>query len=426
MFHRHRQATGEQRFKPTRGRPLRLADMIPVSFGVRRPVSLGHLAGLSADIFKITLIVLVTIEALFLSDVIVSRVLPELLSLGAGIGSIALVVLYSVPNGLFIALPTALLVGVYIVVLRRRENQEFKIFAGFGYGPRTLSLTAVTVGLTGAVLSLALSGFVEPVSRYLLVTTLEGVAHQAIRDGDLASGRFYQVGDTTIFAASGHLKTVAGDVFMHQKRSDDLGRVIVASRLFNPQVGEQNQFGLLLNDVNVYEFSDRAGGRKAKKAEPGCVNCDQRDKLPPLKYMYVDKFYMDLPKVSAEVTRSWRHPRESNFIDLFSVAEWDPRHVEVFGERLLRSVLCLLTPLLALVAVALTTKATLLFALPAASAGVLFLSFFASNNIGVISQYGLGATLAILLGGAIAMAGGLVVLVRKLNGRFIGSIGVSV
>ncbi len=403
--------------------------MIPASFGVRRPVSLGYLASLSADIFKITLIVLVTIEALFLSDVIVSRVLPELLSLGAGIGSIALIVLFSVPNGLFIALPTALLVGVYIVVLRRRENQEFKIFAGFGYGPRTLSLTAVTVGLTGAALSLALSGFVEPVSRYLLVTTLEGVAHQAIRDGDLASGRFYQVGDTTIFAASGHLKTVAGDVFMHQKRSDDLGRVIVASRLFNPKIGEQNQFGLLLNDVNVYEFSDRAGERKAKtaqKREPGCVDCDQKDILPPLKYMYVDKFYMDLPKVSAEVTRNWRHPRETNFIDLFSVAEWDARHVEVFGERLLRSVLCLLTPLLALVAVAVTTKATLLFALPAASAGVLFLSFFASNNVGVISQYGLGGAVAILLGGAIAMAAVLIVLVWKLNGRFIGSIGISV
>ncbi|MHA7776917.1 LptF/LptG family permease [Roseibium sp. M-1] len=408
---------------------MRLADLNAMALSARRPVSLGYLATLSADILKITAIVLITIEALFLSDVIVSRVLPELLALGTGIGSICLIVLYSVPNGLFIALPTALLIGVYFVVLRRRESQEFKIFAGFGYGARTLYITAVFIGLTGAITSLALSGFVEPSARFHLATTLQGVAHQAIREGDLTSGRFYQVADTTFYAASGRLNEGAGDVFLHQKRSEDVGRVIVASSLFSPQIDEQNRFGLLLNNVSIYEFSDQTGphsSRKSSKSSADCAECGQRSGLPPLKHMYVEKFHMELPKVSAELMRDWRHPKEADFFELFSVPEWDSRHVEVFGERLLRAALCLVTPLLALVAVALTTKATLLFSLPAAAGGVLFLSFFASNNVGMISQFGIWATVAVILGGALAISGILIVLVRKLHGNFIRSIGVSV
>ena len=204
--------------------------MISVSHSAHRPVSLLYLANLSADIGKITLIVLITIEGLFVSDIIVSRVLPELLAHGSGISTIALIVLYAAPNGLFIALPTALLIGVYIVVLRRREDQEFKIFAGMGYSPWILNITAVTIGLVGAVVSLVLSGFVEPTARFQLTSTLEGVAHQAIRDGELTSGRFYQVADMTFYAASGRMNKAAGDVFLYQKQSGDGGRVIIASQ----------------------------------------------------------------------------------------------------------------------------------------------------------------------------------------------------
>lgn len=403
--------------------------MNPVLSNVRRPVSLGYLANLSGDIVKITAIVLITIEAVFLSDVILSRVLAELLALSAGIDSIALVVLYSVPNGLFIALPTALLIGVYIVVLRRRENQEFKVFAGFGYGPKTLSVTAVTIGFLGSAISLALSGFVEPAARFRLATTLEGVAHEAIKDGELGSGRFYQVGDTTLYAASGRLDDVAGDVFIHQKRSEDLGRVIVASHLFNPQTNEQGQFGLQLKNVNIYEFADQTGtpaAGKREKTAADCVACEANDFLPPLKHLQVEQFHMALPKVELALTRDWRRPEETNFVDLFSMPDWKPRHVQVFGERLLRAALCLVTPLLALVAVALTFKRSFLLALPAAAAVVLVLSFFASNNVALISQFGIWATTGTILGGTVAISGLCIYFVQKLNGNFIRSIGVSV
>jgi lipopolysaccharide export LptBFGC system permease protein LptF len=384
---------------------------------------------MSADVGKTVLIVLLTIEALFLSDVIVGRVLPQLLVHDAGVGTIALIVLYSVPNGLFIALPTALLIGVYIVVLRRREGQEFQIFAGFGYSPRVLSITAVVIGLSGSAVSLVLSGFVEPPARYHWITTLEGVAHQAIREGELASGRFYQMGDTTFYAASGRLNEVAGDVFMHQKRSEGLGRVIVASHLSNPQTNQQGQFGLLLNNVNIYEFADQAASRSARngqKTAADCDGCEANDLLPPLKHLQVEQFHMELPKAKLALPRDWRRPEETNFVDLFSEPDWSSGHVQVFGERLLRAALCMVTPLLALVAVALTFKSTMLMSLPAAAGVVLVLSFFASNNVALISQYGAWATAGSILGGATVLSGLCVFLVQRLNGNFIRPIGVSV
>lgn len=405
-----------------------LLDMRSALFGTYRPISAGYLTNLSADIFKFTAIVLVTIEAVYLSNVILSRVLAELLALNAGARSIALVVLYSIPNGLFIALPTALLIAVYIVVLRRRENQEFKIFAGFGYSVRALYVTAVTIGFAGAMLSLALSGFVEPAAKFRLATTLEGVAHQAIRDGELKSGRFYEVDDTTLFAASGDFSDGAGDVFLLQNGPHNVSKVIVASKLVKPRLREQDGFGLLLSDVSIYEFSDRLGPLTADrswKSSSGCETCDRPPQSPPLRYMHVEQFYMGLPEVSATLKRDWRHPREANFIELFSAANWEAEHVEVLGERMLRAILCLITPLLALVAVALTSKSTLLFSLPITSALVLLLSFFASNNIGLISQFGIGVMATALLGGATVFAGVLIILVEKLNSYFIRAIGVS-
>ncbi|MEQ8737052.1 MAG: LptF/LptG family permease, partial [Hoeflea sp.] len=303
-----------------------------------RSVSNRSLTGLAAELGKIALIVLATIEAVFLCDIIVSRFMPELMALGASLPVIALVVVYSIPNGLFIALPTALLIAVYVVVLRRRENNEFGVFAGLGYSHRILSIGAVMIGLTGAIISLVLSGFVEPPARFLLASTLEQITYKAVRDGELASGRFYQIGDTTFYATSGRMNEVAGDVFLYQKSSEDTGRVIVASQLLNPQ-GDSEQSGVLFNNVNIYEFAD-TGGTETAQAQPAldsvCPECGSSEYFQPLSHMYFDRFYMELPKVDLPSTRDWLSPDEADFFELFSAPDWGAAHVQVFGERLMR------------------------------------------------------------------------------------------
>ncbi len=384
---------------------------------------------MAMEIGKAVLIVLGTIEAVFLCDVIVSRFMPELMALGASIPTIALVVAYSIPNGLFIALPTALLIGVYITVLRRREKNEFGVFAGFGYSHRILTAGALLIGLLGAGVSLLLSGFLEPPARFLLASTLEQITHKAIRDGELASGRFYEVGNMTFYATSGRMNQGANGVFLYQRPSDKTGRVIVASQLLNPQSYEQAQTGALFNNVNIYEFADSAGSevdqRQGLPAD-ACPECEASEYFQPLTHMYFDRFYMELPEVDLPSIRDWRNPDEASLLQLFSAAEWDLVHIQEFGERLFRAALCLVTPLMALVAVALTSKKTLLLCLPVASAIVLMLSFFAASAVGAVSGSGLLLTTAILLGAAIAVATVCVLAVRQMSGRLIRQIGVVV
>ncbi|WP_422370345.1 LptF/LptG family permease [Hoeflea sp.] len=403
--------------------------MRPIRFGGNRSVSNRYLKGLAAEIGKIALIVLATIEAVFLCDVIVSRFMPELMALGAGVPVIALVVAYSVPNGLFIALPTALLIAVYIVVLRRRENNEFGVFAGLGYSHRILSIGAVMIGLSGAILSLVLSGFVEPPARFLLASTLEQITYKAVRDGELAAGRFYQIGDTTFYATSGRMNKVAGDVFLYQKSSEDTGRVIVASQLLNPQADDAERSGVLFNNVNIYEFAD-TGGAGAAKVQPEfnavCPECGSSEYFQPLSHMYFDRFYMELPKVDLPSARDWLSPNEADFFELFSAPDWGAAHVQVFGERLMRAVLCLVTPLMALVAVAMTSKKTLLFCLPLASGIVLMLSFFASSGVGIVSSSGLLATTAVVMSVAVMIAVACTLMLHVMSGRFVRKIGVVV
>lgn len=401
--------------------------MRSIWFSTNRPVSIRYLTDIATEIGKAALIVLGTIEAVFLCDVIVSRFMPELMTLGASLDTIALVVFYSIPNGLFIALPTALLIGVYVVVLRRRENNEFSVFAGFGYSHRILSVSALLIGLFGAFVSLVLSGFVEPQARFLLASALEQITHKAVRDGELASGRFYQVGNMTFYATSGRMNKVAGGVFLYQRPSENTGRVIVASQLLNPQAEEFAQSGVLFNNVNIYEFADSEGplyDQTQQGPDAACAECDSSEYFQPLSHMYFDRFYMELPKIDLPSIRDWRNPDEVGFFELFSAAEWDPVHAQVFGERLLRAALCLVTPLMALVAVALTSRNTLLFCLPAASAIVLMLSFFAANTVGIVSGSGVFATMAIVLGGAAGIAVACILLVQAMSGQFVRQIGV--
>jgi hypothetical protein len=250
-----------------------------------------------------------------------------------------------------------------------------------------------------------------------------------MREGELASGRFYQVGDTTFYAASGRLSEGAGDVFLHQKRTKDIGRAIVASQLSNSKSDQKGQFGLLFKDVNIYEFADHQETQESQQrrsASGECLGCDRNEYLSPLKHLYFDKFYMELSNAGLVPLRKLRRPEEANFIELFSASDWDSRHDKVLGERLLRAALCLVTPLLALVAVALTYKGTLLLSLPISAGLVLLLSFFGTNNVGIISQFGSVATVTGVLGATILVAGVCIFTVQRLHGNLISSVGVNV
>ena len=71
-----------------------------------------YVGGLIRDIARITLGVLAGIEAIYLSDKVITHLLPTTLQNQAGFADLALLVLYATPEILFIGFPVALLIAL--------------------------------------------------------------------------------------------------------------------------------------------------------------------------------------------------------------------------------------------------------------------------------------------------------------------------
>ena len=242
------------------------------------PLSLRYGAGIAFDVFKFAFLVLLGAEAIFLSDVLMSNLLPTVLDHQASFLSLVVLIAFTVPGVMVIALPLSLLVGSYMVIMNRRQATEFVILADMGRSLRALIILIGLIGFGGLVVSHLLSGFIEPLTRYNLSRTLFHIEYDALREGRIASGKFYQIGDNAVFASSGQFSDAARKLFVHQKVDETKNRIIMADqsiRLKEPQI---SGMGLLLQDVAVYEFETGGIPSAPSPPKPTCVDCaDQPD-----------------------------------------------------------------------------------------------------------------------------------------------------
>lgn len=373
----------------------------------------------------VIVVVLVAVDAIFLSDIIVSLVLPELLAIDATAFTILKVILFATPRGLYIALPTAILIGVYLVLLRRREDQEFIVSAGFGYDLKPLFALCLVVGLCGAGFSIILSGFVEPFARYQFRTTIAGAVHQAVKDGNFKAGRFYNVDDVTLYAASGRLTNIAENVFIHQKMPGDINRVTFARKTQNPRAAKNGNVGLIFSDAHMYEFAEPDFSQDYPQKTENCAGCSDSETRRAPTYLFFNNLYSELSPARFFVPIERSGLTEATLFQLFSKSATDAKVVHVLGGRSLRAVLCILAPFLALVAVSLTNRTTLLFAMPAAAGIVLVLSFVNSGLIKALSQFGLlvtGSSIFVLFVGLVVIS---IVVTQKLRNHLTRSIGIT-
>ncbi|MGH1423976.1 MAG: LptF/LptG family permease [Pseudooceanicola sp.] len=112
---------------------------------------------------------------------------------------------WEMPEILDLALPAALLVGVHAAVGRARRDGELVVLAGTGAPVRGLVLGILLVGVLGAALSFAISGFASPAASYaqrvsLHRLTVANVARSISAPGE--SGTTFTTGGTD-FVATG-------------------------------------------------------------------------------------------------------------------------------------------------------------------------------------------------------------------------------
>ena len=130
----------------------------------------------------------------------------------------------------------------------------------------------------------------------------------------------------------------------------------------------------------------------------------------------------DLPPLRP---RGYRTSEKTNL----ELLQRDPNHrktAATFAERMLRDLLCFFAPLIGLLAAAMTTNRTYLFALPTAGALVLCAQFLGSYSVKSLAGLGLYGTMASLVVLSVGMAVAVVIAIQQHKRGFIRPLGARV
>ena len=378
-----------------------------------RPVSARYAGGLLVDVGKLILAFVAGVEAIFLSDLVIAHILPHVLDHRASLWNVLVVAALSMPGGLYIALPVAVLAAVYFVLLRRREAREFIILAGMGRGIGPLVRFVVLVGLIGLALSLYLSGHAEPLSHYLAEKTMNEVRIEAIRTSSIGAGKFYHLSGNTVFAGGGQTRSIASKVFFLQDLGADRYRLVTAAQSQRLNAPEMTTAGVILHDAAAFDFEIRNHERIDEDDAQGCAGCDTLE-IVPGGARTSNQIFISLPALSLPGSdpRGGRIEERTSFELLEDDLNADAVK-RTLGERLLRGLLVFVAPLIGLLAVVLTRPPFYLAALPGGAALVLTGSFFGPQLVEELLRFDFMALAGMLIAGTFVLSCAFIVLVYR-------------
>jgi lipopolysaccharide export LptBFGC system permease protein LptF len=302
------------------------------------------------------ILILLFVEAILLAEKL-NDVLRAALDRQARFSDILLLLLYTVPAVFDLALPLALMIAIYRIVLRRREDRELLVLSGAGIGSARFVWWAMAIGLAAQLVSLTVSGVIQPHVKYAERKLLFIAQYQALRGG-IAPGQFYTFGKNTVYASRQEKRSADRPLFIFQRdvNANNSDRVIDAShaRLIGPD-GDGN-LTLVLRDFTTLDY-DYGQGSGRSVVQSGSTRIGQYD-----QELTLDQLFRFDPRGST--VAEWTS-LELVRASLASEGTDIPKVTEV-GRRLARSLLCLLAPLIAGLALAFTNQTTRSLALPAA------------------------------------------------------------
>jgi len=378
--------------------------MTSLGFSFRNPVRRQFLRGLLGKIFLQTVFVLALIEGVFLAEKF-----SEIFNMGANkharAGEILLLLLCASPEILDLALALAVLVAVYRVLLRAREDRELLVMAGAGM--ETKQLVGILLGLAifAQAGSLLISGVVGPAAQYAQRVVLFNAEFRALRNG-ASAGQFYFFPQHVVYVGAETKSAPERRLFIRESLAGT-DRVITANRAALEGPDAKGRLALHLRDFLAYDF-DRDDAGAGAGGQTLCPGCPALPGSAPAVTMRIRNFTQQF---SIEQLLAF-DPRGTD------VGEWTlpellglspppaPLHVvpaTSLGERIGRSLLCLLAPFLACAALAFTARATQLFAMPAACVALLALDLAATLLVGALAPFGKVAILVALGGGALGV-----------------------
>jgi len=344
------------------------------------------------------LAVVILIEAIFLAEHF-TWVFRDAVRHEADLSGIALVLLCTSTEIFDLALAIAILMAVYVTLLRMRENRELLVLFASGLGPYQLGALVVIVALAGQLVGITESGLIDPMSRYAQRSILFSSELRSLKKG-VAKNEFYYFPSYVAYAmervqGGARPPTAPGEVpvidasanpapvvpgkdrtlFVYQQIGPRTSRIVTAAqaRLDGPDL--TGKIVLNLSDFTSHTFADAhplATEDGAKPSTPSkCFDCPDTytNDGPPISMAVRDMSQlMMVDQLLPFTTRSSNIDEQTIFEQMF-VPDYDApdsraAQMRLLSERLSRSLLSFLAPLVALLGVSLTNRMTNWFALP--------------------------------------------------------------
>jgi lipopolysaccharide export system permease protein len=333
-------------------------------------------AGVGLLVFTIMLLV----EAVFLAERF-PMVFRSVFKNNADPFDTALLFLFNTTQVFDLALAIAVLMAVYWTVLRMRENRELLVMFAAGTGPTRLIVLVLAVAVLAQLGSLTVSGLLDPLAQYSQRAVLFNAEFRALRKG-INTGQFYQFPRRIAYAPAkvkgGPAANRTRGLFVYEEMRPDKFRVITADRARLAGPDAVGRITLSLGGFTSHTFTDPMPAGGPRPASQPCPDC------APQANSRVTLFARDVTQEMTTDQLLAFMPRGSKIEELTifeqfaqAAAEVRGRHgddMRLLGERLARSFLCLLAPLMALASVSLTTRRSNYFALPLACMALMALN----------------------------------------------------
>jgi hypothetical protein len=281
----------------------------------------------------------------------------------------------------------------------------------------------MVVGVGAQIASLLVSGVIDPRAQFSHRSVLFDAQHDALRGG-VTPGQFYFFGRYTVFAGPQEQAKPERGLFIHRD-DGETQRVIVAARVRLTDPDEEGRMTLRLQDVVAQDFRLTQGDETDAGAGPTpCDNCRSSYLAEPTGSMRIGKFSQEL-NLDTLIRFDPRGRSVGEWTSMQLVGLTTPpgpigkAQVSEAGRRVGRSLLCLIAPLIACLALALTTRVTQAFALPAACIAVMGFDLTWSRFSDILAPYGLWAVLLVLGLSVLAASVPLAVLVVRMQNAIV-------
>ncbi|MFT8369248.1 LptF/LptG family permease [Acetobacter papayae] len=357
------------------------------------------------------------IEAIFLAER-VPMIFRDVIHNHVSVLDTGLIFLLSAPQILDLALPLVLTVAVYRTVLTMRESRELLVLCASGQSPFSCMKPLGLVTVVALICSITSSGLINPAALYSQRLVLFNATYHYLITPSPQSQLFLSQKRTLYIpsrVAADHTQpTPTGHeaLFIHEPVDKTHFRIIQAEGLHATGFAPEKLLAVNLSQMlsRIFTITDTSG------AETPCCD-DAQDNVTAdkvYKALSLDDIIPFAPRDAdgAELTLP-----ELYFPNIKKIER--PAATRLAMERLARALLCLLAPLVALVALSQTTQRNSALPLPAGCLLLMSCNVVTQWFMGFVIPHGVWVSTAAMLGCTALISGLLLLQLRATSSRLL-------